>query len=523
MTGVDQLVAGRYRVVRPLAAGGLSRVWLAVDQTLDRPVAIKQCAPPAGLTEDEKDLLRSWAFQEALASARVRHPTVVRVLDVLPDPDQPWIVMEYVPSRSLRQVVAEAGPLPPAEVASIGLTLLAGLTASVRVGVLHLDVKPGNVLVATDGRVLLSDPGPVVTEPGLRALTAAGIILGSANYIAPERLFEGVSTARADLWSLGATLYYAVEGRRPYRRPTTAEMMRALADSPPDPVQHAGPLAGVLTGLLQRDPAARMTAAEVERRLTRVAAAKPRPGVRDRLRGARPAPPRNTAPAVASSAVAPSALAPAAAAVARPGPAGQSRPRRWPVVRRRVAVVTAVAALAGTLATASAGADRDDRLRSAGAPAGLTRPQMYRAAVVLPPGYIWWNDPAGFRVAVPAEWRRTPDGTGTLLFLDPDGGPRLRIRAWVPPRGDVMAGLIAAERSARLPGYRRIRIEARPPAVWEYTYKDAAGRPMRGLQRVTTAAGFTYRIEWQAPRSAWADALPVLDVVLDGFGPLPGA
>jgi hypothetical protein len=129
-------------------------------------------------------------------------------------------------------------------------------------------------------------------------------------------------------------------------------------------------------------------------------------------------------------------------------------------------------------------------------------------------------------VAVPADWRRTPDGTGTLLFLAPDGVARLRISTWAPPSGDVMTGLIAAEREVRQAGYRRIRIQtlpAAPDAVWEYTYRDAAGRPMRVQQRITTRGGTTYRIEWQAPRAAWAGELPALDVVVDGFSPLPGA
>jgi hypothetical protein len=185
-------------------------------------------------------------------------------------------------------------------------------------------------------------------------------------------------------------------------------------------------------------------------------------------------------------------------------------------------VLTAVVALAGTLATASAGADRHDG--RAGAAPVLIRPQP--AAGGLPSGYVWWRDPGGFRVAVPADWRRTPDGTGTLLFLAPDGVARLRISTWAPPSGDVMTGLIAAEREVRQAGYRRIRIQtlpAAPDAVWEYTYRDAAGRPMRVQQRITTRGGTTYRIEWQAPRAAWAGELPALDVVVDGFSPLPGA
>ncbi|GIF00194.1 serine/threonine-protein kinase [Paractinoplanes rishiriensis] len=258
-----QVVAGRYRVVRPLAAGGLSRVWLAADQMTGDPVALKRCELPPGLTPDEQDLFRVWTVREARAFAVVRHPNVIRTLDVVPDDDAPWIVMEYLPSRSLQQVVDESGPLPPARVAGIGLAVLEGLLAIVRAGLLHLDVKPGNVLIADDGRVVLTDSGPAVTTEGVRALARAGIILGSPKYLAPERLMSGVATAASDLWSLGATLYHAVEGRPPYQRPTTVDMLLALSEDPPDPPVRAGVLTPVLEALLCRDPSARPAPDEV--------------------------------------------------------------------------------------------------------------------------------------------------------------------------------------------------------------------------------------------------------------------
>nr|BFE73223.1 hypothetical protein GCM10020092_065240 [Actinoplanes digitatis] len=217
MPGVGHRVAGRYLIARPLGSGGLGRVWLAVDEMLHRDVAIKQCAAPDGLAPDERELLRSWMPIEARAVSRVSHPNVIQIYDVLPGEDESWIVMEYVPSRSLLEVIKESGPLPVRRVAGVGLALLAGLDAAHRVGVLHLDVKPGNVLIADDGRVVLTDFGPAVTGEGIAALARRGMIMGSPNYVSPERLFDGVATAQADLWSLGATLYHAVEGRAAVR------------------------------------------------------------------------------------------------------------------------------------------------------------------------------------------------------------------------------------------------------------------------------------------------------------------
>jgi eukaryotic-like serine/threonine-protein kinase len=474
------LVAGRYRLLRMLAAGGLGRVWLADDETLHRRVAIKRCALPGGLTGAEQDLVRGLTVREARAFARVDHPNVIRILDVLPDEDEPWIVMEYLASRSLLQVIQESGALSPARAAAVGLAVLHGLNAASRAGVLHLDVKPANVLIGDDGRIVLSDFGPAVTDEGVRALAGVGIILGSPKYIAPERLSGGPSTAQADLWSLGATLYHAVEGRPPYVRKTTEATLQALAGSMPDPPRKAGPLAGVLEGLLRRDPADRLSPAEVEERLSRVAD--------------QPEPP--------------------AAAV--------SPPIRRPM-RRRVAAVGAVLAVAAALAAVAAGARHDDPV---GAPSTSPSFSASRAPLVLPAGYGWWNDPGGFRVAVPSGWERGRSDAGVLTFTAARGWPSLWISAWPSPSGDVVAALLARERDVRLRSYRRIRIEALPEppdAVWEYTFQGPRGVPMRGLQRVLAAGGRTYLIEWRAPRTAWAGELQRLAVVLAAFGPAPGA
>jgi serine/threonine protein kinase len=258
---LGQLVADRYRLVETLGAGGLGRVWLARDLADDRLVAIKRCGLPDGLDAEAGDLFFAWTVHEARELSRLGHPNVVRIFDVIPD-DEPWIVMEYVPSRSLQQVIDESGPLPPVRVAGIGLAVLGALLAARRAGLLHLDVKPGNVLIADDGRVMLTDFGPAVTVEGVRALATAGIIVGSPKYLAPERLIDGIGLPESDLWSVGATLYYAVEGRPPFTRPTIDATLLAIAEERPDPPRQAGPLTGVLAGLLRYEPADRLTAGE---------------------------------------------------------------------------------------------------------------------------------------------------------------------------------------------------------------------------------------------------------------------
>jgi serine/threonine protein kinase len=265
-----QLIAARYRLLEPLGGGGLGRVWLARDRADDRLVAIKRCALPDGLAPEAGDLFFAWTVHEARELSRLGHPNVVRILDVIPA-DEPWIVMEYVPSRSLQEVIDESGPLPPARVAAIGLAMLDGLLAVRRAGLLHLDIKPGNVLIADDGRAMLTDFGPAVTTEGLRALAAAGIVLGSPKYLAPERLIDGIGRPESDLWSVGATLYYAVEGRPPFARPTIDATLLAIAGERPDPPRQAGPLTGVLAGLLRHDPADRLTAGDAGAALSAIA------------------------------------------------------------------------------------------------------------------------------------------------------------------------------------------------------------------------------------------------------------
>ncbi len=249
----------------------MGHVWLARDDVLRRDVAIKEVYLPDGLSEDEADELHLRTLREARTAARLTHPSVIRIYDVLQANDRPWIVMEYVPSRSLAQVVTEDGPLPPQRVATIGLALLGALAAAHDAGVLHRDVKPGNVLLADDGRIVLTDFGLAVTEDFGMQVTQAGVVHGSPQFIAPERAKDGTSNAASDLWSLGATLYAAVEGQSPYARATSYATLAALATEPPDPPKRAGDLKPLLAGLLRRNPNARITPARAERLLLRVA------------------------------------------------------------------------------------------------------------------------------------------------------------------------------------------------------------------------------------------------------------
>ncbi|OON32266.1 MULTISPECIES: serine/threonine protein kinase [unclassified Micromonospora] len=311
---LPQLVADRYRLLSPLGQGGMGRVWKARDEVLHRDVAIKELVPPPSLTPEERREMRERSLREARAIARLNHVNVVRIFDVLRTDGDPWIVMEYVASKSLQDTIAEDGPVTSAKAVEIGLGVLGALKAAHKAGVMHRDVKPGNVLIGTDGRVVLTDFG-LATIPGDPNVTRTGMVLGSPAYIAPERARDGTAGPEADLWSLGATLYAAVEGKSPYARPSAIATLAALATEPMPPPRNAGPLKPVLNGLLRKDPAERIDA-EVAERLLRKAAGRrsktislldgvrrpgpngprePRPPV---VPAPRPAEPRTSRPAV---------------------------------------------------------------------------------------------------------------------------------------------------------------------------------------------------------------------------------
>lgn len=268
--GTPRLLKNRYRLGKVIGRGGMGVVWLATDEVLDRPVAVKEVVFPPGLPGEEQETLRRRTLREARTNARLNHPNVVGVYDIVDEADRPWIVMEFVPSRSLAETVRADGPLSPPRTAGIGLQLLRGLRAAHAAGVLHRDVKPSNVLLADDGRVVLGDFG-IATAKGGSTITSSGVLIGSPSYMAPERARGRDVGPESDLWSLGATLYTAVEGRPPFDRDSAVATLAALVMDDPDPPRHAGPLWPLIAGLLHRDPAQRPSADAVATSLREIA------------------------------------------------------------------------------------------------------------------------------------------------------------------------------------------------------------------------------------------------------------
>jgi hypothetical protein len=244
----------------------MGTVWRATDTLLHRDVAVKEVVLPPGLAASDRDAMYERTLREARAAAALSHPAVVQVYDVVTEAGRPWIVMEILEARSLADHVIEDGPVAPRPVAKIGIALLGALEVAHAAGVLHRDVKPANVLICADGRCVLTDFG-VARMPTDMQLTTPGMVLGSPHFISPERAMGGTFGPPSDLFSLGVTLYTAVEGRPPFDKGDPIETMHAVVEDPPVPPIRAGALADVLYGLLEKDPARRWDVATARGRL----------------------------------------------------------------------------------------------------------------------------------------------------------------------------------------------------------------------------------------------------------------
>lgn len=252
-----RLLAGRYRLGDVLGRGGMGTVWRAIDETLGRTVAVKELRFPTAIDEDEKRRLITRTLREAKAIARIRNHGAVTVYDVVDEDDRPWIVMELIEGKSLAEAVREDGLLTPRRATEVALAILDVLRAAHRQGILHRDVKPSNVLISEDGRVVLTDFGIAQVE-GDPSITSTGMLVGAPSYISPERARGHKPGPAADLWSLGGLIYASVEGVPPYDKGSAIATLTAVMTEPVDPPKNAGPLDEVIYGLLAKDPDQRL-------------------------------------------------------------------------------------------------------------------------------------------------------------------------------------------------------------------------------------------------------------------------
>ncbi|MET7731046.1 serine/threonine-protein kinase [Streptomyces sp. NPDC005402] len=565
------LLAGRYRLADPIGKGGMGRVWRAHDEVLHRAVAIKELTAALYVSESDQAVLLARTRAEARAAARINHSAVVTVHDVLDHDGRPWIVMELVEGRSLADAVKEDGRIEAREAARIGLWVLRALRAAHTAGVLHRDVKPGNVLLARDGRVLLTDFGIAQIE-GDTTITRTGEVVGSVDYLAPERVRGADPGPSADLWALGATLYTAVEGRSPFRRTTPLTTMQAVVDEEPAEPLSAGPLGPVIAALLRKDPAVRPGAAEAEQMLAEAAEGRRpsaaqayvptqhvgshhEPGTHRGSHGGLGTPTTGTPVSGTSypSASGPSyssgpgptyhsgALYGQAASSTVIGPPHHTGTTQAAPPRRRrlrsVALVVALAAVvsAGTAVALQKWDEGRDKGGSSTSESSSPSPTPSPATGGIPAGWVPYNDPVGFSVYLPKGWKRSVFGTPadglTQIDYSPDQGKHF-VRIAVDTSPDFFDPLAhqhsLEEQIQDLKDYHRVGMvrntyRDRPGARWEYTWtalaKDIAfPGPRRAVEETyMSPAGAEYAIYMSAPAESWPTTSKQFAAVLKGW------
>jgi tRNA A-37 threonylcarbamoyl transferase component Bud32 len=545
-------LARRYRLLSVVGRGGMGTVWRAYDEMLDRDVAVKEVRLPGRITEAERRALCRRLLAEARATAALRHPGVAAVHDVLVEDGRPWIVMEFLSACSLNRLVGEGGPLGVRRTARIGAAVLSVLRAAHEAGILHRDVKPSNVLVCDDGRVLLTDFGLALhTDRGrgpggtLQAETMAAGIEGSPAYLAPERVHGLPSVEASDLWSLGATLYTAVEGFSPFLRcHALASMVAVLLGDYARPVR-AGALTPVIEGLLRERPEDRLSAEAAARMLQEVADAEPA-GATAAVLATAPKPRRPKQRPASGPGRKPEPSWPGAH---RPGAgraAGVRRTLRVPVLvgrRLRPGAVLSVAVLAVVAAGVGTWTARWNSV-------GKSDSVALRPAAGVEAKMVKYTEEGAYSVRVPAGWQseRRDD---VMEWEDQASGRGLRIS---PAPGGPLDGLRAAERRAvarhLYPGYHRLRLETAPDlgedaAEWEFVWNGdghgrnggehggerGAGHGVGGSggngagqagEHVLCSRAAGYEFCFHAPEPHWTPGQRLYDRVLKTFRPQKG-
>ena len=529
----ERLLAGRYRLLAVIGRGGMGAVWRARDELLNRDVAVKEIVWPAQLDAEEREMARRRAVREAQMAARVRHPNVVGVYDIIEEGDRPSIVMELVPFRSLGDAVAEDGPMTPAEAARVGLSVLSALRAVHEVGVVHRDVKPANILLGPDGRVVLADFG-IAKAADSPALTISGVLLGSPSYLAPERARGGRAGAAADMWALGASLFAAVEGHPPFERDGVLASLTAVVSDELEPSPHAGPLSPAIEGLLLKDPAARLDAAGAEQMLHGIAAPDAlSPTESDHAQEPDPAPQPDSAPEPDPTL--------GDTAVARDRAPG--RRRRFGV---GLAALTAIAVIVAgitmalsrppghhaaprTTPPASAPASQPASGGRASSPSSAAPSATSSPSAALPAGYYRFTNSTGFSIGVPRGWQISHDGHYVYIRDPANSGIFLLIDQSDQPKANALADWRqqAANRQGTYPGYHLILLQsvrypqAEQAADWEFTY-NRNGVTVQVLNRnILANARHAYALYWSTPASDWNAYYHFFQVFAATFRPAP--
>ncbi|WP_192809327.1 serine/threonine-protein kinase [Actinomadura montaniterrae] len=548
----DRLLAGRYRLLSVVGRGGMGTVWRALDETLDREVAVKEVLLPSGLSDEERHNRHQRTLREARASARLNHPGVVTVHDVVDEDDRPWIVMELVRARSLQDVLDEDGPLPPGRVAAVGRQIVGALRAAHAIGILHRDVKPANVLVTADDRAVLTDFG-IAQMAGDATLTGTGLIMGSPAYMSPERVNGDRAIPASDLWALGATLYAACEGKAPHHRSDAMAVLAAVMTQEVPPPKNAGPLEPVLLGLLERDPVRRMSAEAAEEALTAVASGHALDQAAAQLAWSHATVADGAGsyagPSTGPTQSAPPPPVPDMTAHYPPGTNGQQQwapmpggpgtmgvpPKRrspvLPILAGSVVLAAAVAAAVLIFWPHDGSGPKADATKGPPATGGTSNPPTSSPATRPPTAPTWPSGlvkrtESGYTIGVPRGWQRSSTSRG-IVWTDPvshayvqvdktqwTGDPFEHWRIWKQQAindgmlkdfqqvGDIMQSSVGANRAADI----------------EFTWSRSVGMT-HALDRGVIVDGQAYAVVVALPSSQWDAKEHLVKNVLSTFLP----
>ncbi len=537
-----RVIADRYSILASLGRGGVGTVWRARDTLLGREVAVKEVEFPSTLSEEEQALLRARVIREARATARLNHPAAVAIFDVLQEYGRAYIVMELVDAPTLEELVHEQGPLPVERVARIAVDLLGALEAAHAQGVVHRDVKPGNVMVAEQGTAKLADFG-IASVKGDPKITHTGLIMGSPAYMAPEQAKGEPAGPAADLWSLGATLYFALQGEPPFHKASAVATLTSVVYDDPKPPARAGRLAPVLMGLLRKEASRRPSAAELcsmlEETLGRTPTASA-PATTEALSPHHPpvAPPLPPSPRQGTRSMDEAAFD---EAPERPGPIWRSN--RWLPVAS-VAALALLAVPAFLLWNRSSDRPQEARKRNVQPPIERTSPSPEAPVAVAtapnvaepspaeegPPspagGWNPYDDPAtGYSIAYPAGWEVVPLDRTRTDFRDPYSGTYLRVDWTDQPGPSPVAKWreYAPDFAARHEGYEEIRIEETTykgfdAAVWEFRYVEG-GAPLHAIDLGFVTGDYGFALNFQTSEEDWVSSQDLFQAFKRAFTP----
>ena len=504
-------VAGRYVLLEPLGRGGMGAVWRAHDEVLKRTIALKEVQIPPALEGSDGDGVHERVLREARAAARLSHPSATTVYDVIDEDGRTFIAMELVDAPTLGEIVNEHGPLEPEEVARIGLALLDALDAAHEVGMVHRDVKPDNVMVTDNGQVKLTDFG-IASVKGDPRLTMSGVILGSPSYMAPEQADGKGAGREADLWSLGATLFFAVEGRAPFKKDSPIATLASVVGDPVPETQRAGSLAPAIAGVLTKDPAQRPDSSQLRRQLQAVTS-----GASDTSSDTTQAfEPQESGTAVA------------VATPERVEPRERvEEPARQTTSTKRSRAPWAVIALVALLligAVAFALSQNDDDPETAGGNSnGQNNNQNDGGdAPVAQEGWTTYSiADTGYEISYPEDWA-VSEAPPQITFDDPNSSTSMLVEYTTSTGDDAVAAWEAQAESfaADHPDYSEITIEPTTiegfdtAANWEFTYSG-----MHALDIGMANPGFGFALFFQTAEEDWDAEQETLQQFVESFGP----